>query len=151
MAIKKTTKEEEVKKTPEGEVATVVAKAVEAPKVSKRKVTSGILSIEATFNNTKAVFSDTKGNALFWSSSGTLGFRGTKKGTPFAASKVGELLAEKAENIGVKEVEVVVKGVGSGREPVIRSFLSRGFELLSVKDATPVPWNGPKPKKPRRV
>ena len=117
----------------------------------KKKLTTAILAIEATFNNTKAVVSDTKGNILFWSSSGSLGFKGAKKGTPFAASKVGEVLAEKAVTAGIKEVNAMVKGVGSGREPLIRAFVSSGIELLSIKDKTPVPHNGPKAKKPRRV
>lgn len=120
-------------------------------RVLKKKLTLAHLSIEATFNNTKAVVSDTKGNVLFWSSSGSLGFKGAKKGTPFAASKVGEVLAEKATAIGIKEVNVIVKGVGSGREPLIRAFVAPGIELLSIKDQTPVPHNGPKQKKPRRV
>lgn len=117
----------------------------------KKKLTNAVLAIEATFNNTKAVVSDTKGNILFWSSSGSLGFKGAKKGTPFAASKVGEILAEKAVTAGIKEVNVMVKGVGSGREPLIRAFVAPGIELLSIKDKTPVPHNGPKAKKPRRV
>ena len=126
-------------------------KAAPAPKGPKKKVTSGVLHIEATFNNTKVLFSDKSGNTLFWSSAGSLGFRGAKKGTPFAASKVGDLIGEKAATLGVKDAEVVVLGVGSGREPAIRSFMARGIEITSIKDATPVPHNGPKPKKPRRV
>jgi small subunit ribosomal protein S11 len=120
-------------------------------RTAKKKVTTGILSIEATFNNTKAVVSDKLGNVLFWSSSGSLGFKGAKKGTPFAATKVGEILAEKATALGIKEVSVIVRGVGSGREPLVRGFIATGIELLGVKDRTPVPHNGPKPKKPRRV
>lgn len=117
----------------------------------KKKLVTSVLSIEATFNNTKASVTDAKGNVLFWSSAGALGFKGAKKGTPFAASKVGEVLAEKATVIGVKETHVVVRGVGSGREPLIRAFVAPGIDLLSVKDMTPVPHNGPKAKKPRRV
>lgn len=120
-------------------------------RTAKKRLTSAILSIESTFNNTKAVVSDMKGNVLFWSSAGSLGFKGAKKGTPFAASKVGEVLSEKAMASGIKEVSSVVRGVGSGREPLIRAFISGGIELLSIKDQTPVPHNGPKPKKPRRV
>lgn len=120
-------------------------------KASKKKVAEGILYVEATFNNTKVSLTDRKGNVLFWSSSGSLGFKGAKKGTPFAAAKVGDLIGEKAEAIGVKEADVVVKGVGTGRESAIRSFMARGIELTSIKDKTPVPFNGPKPKKPRRV
>ncbi len=120
-------------------------------KLPKKKITSGTLHVEATFNNTKAVFSDKQGNTLFWSSAGSLGFRGAKKGTPFAASKVGDVVGEKAQALGIKDIDVVVKGVGSGREPTIRAFLARGMELTGVRDATPVPHNGPKAKKPRRV
>jgi small subunit ribosomal protein S11 len=120
-------------------------------RTSKRKISGGILHVEATFNNTKAIFSDKSGNAVFWSSAGSLGFKGAKKGTPFAAGKVGDLLGEKAKAIGVKEVDVYVKGVGSGREPTIRSFIAHGIDLLSIKDRTPVPFNGPRAKKPRRV
>jgi len=120
-------------------------------KTAKKKITSGILFIDATFNNTKVLFGDKLGNTLFWSSAGSLGFRGAKKGTPFAASKVGDLIGDKAAILGVKDSEVVVRGVGSGREPVIRAFMAHSIEITSIKDATPVPHNGPKPKKPRRV
>jgi len=120
-------------------------------KAGKRKITAGILSVEATFNNTKVTFSDKSGNTLFWSSSGSLGFKGAKKGTPFAASKVGDIIGDKAQTLGVKEADVVIKGVGSGREPAVRAFMAHGVELTSIKDVTPVPHNGPKPKKPRRV
>jgi len=122
-----------------------------ANRLGKRKLTSGILFVQATFNNTKAIFTDQAGNMVFGSSAGSLGFRGAKKGTPFAAGRVGELLGEKAKAIGVKEVDIVVKGVGSGREPAIRSFMAHGIDIKSLKDKTPVPHNGPRAKKPRRV
>jgi len=121
------------------------------PKTPKKKITSGVLHVEATFNNTKVLFSDKIGNTLFWSTAGSLGFRGAKKGTPFAASKVGDLIGSKASVLGVKDADVVVLGVGSGREPAIRAFMAHGIEITSIKDATPVPHNGPKAKKPRRV
>jgi len=127
------------------------ATAEKQVRVPKKKLTTGTLHVEATFNNTKVVFSDKSGNSLFWSSSGSLGFKGAKKGTPFAASKVGETVGEKAANLGIKDADVVVKGVGSGREPAIRGFMSHNIEITAIKDATPVPHNGPKPKKPRRV
>jgi len=120
-------------------------------KTPKKKIISGILFVDATFNNTKVLFGDKLGNTLFWSSAGTLGFRGAKKGTPFAASKVGDLIGDKAATLGVKDSDIVVRGVGSGREPAIRAFMAHGIEITSIKDATPVPHNGPKPKKPRRV
>lgn len=120
-------------------------------KTPKKKVTSGTLHIDATFNNTKVLFGDKLGNTLFWSSAGSLGFKGAKKGTPFAASKVGDVIGSRAAMLGVKDADVVVLGVGSGREPAIRAFMAHGIEITSIQDATPVPHNGPKPKKPRRV
>ncbi|MES2416103.1 MAG: 30S ribosomal protein S11 [Patescibacteria group bacterium] len=142
MANKETTTQdantEEVKKAP-------------VSKTAKKKLTAGILHVEATFNNTKVLFSDKSGNTVFWTSTGSLGFKGAKKGTPFAASKAGDVIGEKAEILGIKEADVVVKGVGSGREPAIRAFMAHGIEVTSIKDVTPVPHNGPKAKKPRRV
>jgi small subunit ribosomal protein S11 len=120
-------------------------------KTPKKKVTSGVLHVEATFNNTKVLFSDKLGNTLFWSSAGSLGFKGAKKGTPFAASKVGDVIGSRSAILGVKDADVVVLGVGSGREPAIRAFMAHGIEITSILDATPVPHNGPKAKKPRRV
>ncbi len=117
----------------------------------KKKIASATLHVEASFNNTKAVVTDKTGNAIFSSSAGALGFRGAKKGTPFAASKVGEVLGEKSSALGIKEVDVIVKGVGSGREPTIRAFMTHNIEISAIRDRTPVPHNGPKKKKPRRV
>lgn len=118
---------------------------------SKKKVSSGIVSVSATFNNTKVSFSDKSGNVMFWSSSGSLGFKGAKKGTPFAAGKVGEVIAEKMKGVGAGECDVVVLGVGQGREAVIRSLAQCGIDVVSIKDKTSPPHNGPKAKKPRRV
>lgn len=118
---------------------------------SKKRLDAGILHVRSTYNNTELILTDKKGNVIAVESSGKLGFKGAKKGTPFAAAKVGETLAIKAQTLGVKEVSVVVKGVGSGRESGIRGFISKGVNITSIKDATPVPHNGPKPKKPRRV
>lgn len=117
----------------------------------KKRLDAGILYVRSTYNNTELVLTDKKGNVVATASSGSLGFKGAKKGTPFAAAKVGETLALKAQLLGVKEISVVVKGVGSGRESGIRGFISKGINITSIKDATPVPHNGPKPKKPRRV
>lgn len=119
--------------------------------ISKKKVDSGRLYIESTYNNTKLVLTDSKGNVLGTSSSGAIGFKGAKKGTPFAAAKVGEVLGGKANIMGMKEVAVIVKGVGSGRESGIRGFISKGINITSIRDITAVPHNGPKPKKARRV
>ena len=120
-------------------------------RLSKKKLETGILHVQATYNNTKLIFTDTKGNAIMWSSSGALGFKGAKKGTPFAAAQVGELLGEKASLIGEKNVDVVIKGVGGGRESALRGFTTKGIQVSSIKDTTPVPHNGPRPKKARRV
>lgn len=127
------------------------AAPAEAKSSLKKRVEVGVLCVESTYNNTKLVLTDTNGNTLAWSSSGSLGFKGAKKGTPFAAAKVGETLSQKAQTIGIREVSAVVKGVGSGREAAIRGFVSKGIGLVSIKDMTPVPHNGPKPPRPRRV
>ncbi len=127
------------------------AKNAPVASVSKKKVDVGILYVQSSYNNTQIVLTDTKGNVLCTSSSGAIGFKGAKKGTPFAAAKIGEIVGAKAAAMGMKEVAVIVKGVGSGRESGIRGFISKGMNISSIKDVTPVPHNGPKPKKPRRV
>ncbi len=143
------TAEDEGKKTED--TSAVASAPAPTGKSSKRRVDSGVLCVESTYNNTKLVLTDQKGGTLAWSSSGSLGFKGAKKGTPFAAAKVGETLAARAQELGVKEVRVVVKGVGSGRESAIRGFISKGINLTTIADMTPVPHNGPKPPKPRRT
>ena len=117
----------------------------------RRKMEGGRLYVEATYNNTKVSLSDVSGNVVVWSSSGSLGFSGAKKGTPFAAAKVGELVGDKAAAMGVKEVSVIVSGVGAGRESSIRAFATKGIHISGIKDTTPVPHNGPRPPKARRV
>ncbi len=128
-----------------------VAKAAAEKEVGKKRIEAGVLYVRSTYNNTSLTLTDKKGNVMGSSSSGSLGFKGAKKGTPFAAAKVGETLALKAQALGVKEVAVIVNGVGLGRESGIRGFISKGVSISSIKDATPIPHNGPKPKKPRRV
>lgn len=120
-------------------------------KSSKQRFSAGTLYVQATYNNTKLLLTDTSGNSIAASSSGALGFSGAKKGTPFAAAKVGELIGEKAVIVGIKDANVVVKGVGAGRESAIRAFSSKGINISAIRDETPIPHNGPKPKKPRRV
>lgn len=120
-------------------------------KVSKRHIEKGVLHVEATFNNTKALITDEKGNAIVSSSAGALGFAGARKSTPYAAAKVGEFLGEKGMLIGLKEASVVICGVGAGRESVLRAFSGKGIQIRSIKDVTPVPHNGPRPPKPRRI
>ncbi len=127
------------------------ARGSASTRTSKRKLDAGILFVEATYNNTKVALADIRGNIVTWSSSGSLGFSGAKKGTPFAAAKVGELIGERAGTMGVKEVSVVVSGVGAGRESSIRAFATKGIHINAIKDTTPVPHNGPRPPKPRRV
>ena len=120
-------------------------------RVAKRNLTSGTLHIHATYNNTMVLLADKEGNTVAWSSSGALGFSGAKKGTPFAAAKVGELVGEKAVMIGLKDVDVVIRGVGAGRESALRGFAGKGIEVTRIADDTPVPHNGPRPPKPRRI
>lgn len=117
----------------------------------KKRLERGVLHVEATFNNTKVVLTDEKGNAIMSSSSGSLGFSGARKSTPYAATKVGELIGDKAVLIGLKEASVVIRGIGAGRESALRGFSSKGVQIKSIKDETPVPHNGPRPKKARRV
>ena len=120
-------------------------------KVAKRHLEKGVLHIEATFNNTKATLTDDKGNAVISSSAGALGFTGARKSTPYAAAKVGELIGEEGAMVGLKEASIIIRGVGAGRESALRAFAGKGIQIRSIKDATPVPHNGPRPPKPRRV
>lgn len=127
------------------------AGAASSARGSKRKMDRGTLYVEATYNNTKVSLTDEKGGVVTWSSAGSLGFAGAKKGTPFAAAKVGELVGERAAAMGVKEVNVIVAGVGSGRESSIRAFATKGIGISLIQDRTPVPHGGVRPPKPRRV
>jgi len=122
------------------------------PKVSKSAMSKeGRIYIFSSYNNTILTLTDSMGNVLASKSAGKLGFKGSKKSTPFAASKIAETLGAVAEKMGLKKVQVVVKGIGSGRESALRSIANQGFEISSVKDVTPIPHNGCKPKKPRRL
>ena len=138
-----------VKKTTSGVNQELRARAL--GRMPKKKVEKGILSIQSTYNNTMLSLADEKGNIITWASSGSIGFKGARKGTPYAASKVAELVAEKARMVGLKSISINVKGVGSGRESAVRSFLANDFALDTIRDVTPIPHNGPKPPKPRRV
>lgn len=117
----------------------------------KKHVESGVAHIRSTFNNTIVTISDTKGNALSWASAGGLGFRGSRKSTPFAAQMAAEQAAKAAMEHGLRQVEVFVKGPGSGREAAIRALQAAGLEVNSIKDVTPIPHNGCRPPKRRRV
>jgi len=118
---------------------------------TRRNVTVGIAHVNATFNNTMVTITDTKGDTLCWSSSGTSGFKGSRKSTPFAGQLAAQQAAEKAIKFGVKEVDVKVKGPGSGRESAITALQSAGLTIKSIEDVTPLPHNGCRPKKRRRV
>jgi len=116
-----------------------------------KKINRGMVFINASYNNTIITVTDVKGDVLGWSTAGSLGFSGPKKATPFAASKVVAALAEKLKKIGLTDIDVIVKGVGAGRDSAIRSLSNQGFNILSIKDATPIPHNGPRAPKVRRV
>ena len=118
---------------------------------TRRHVTVGIAHIKATFNNTTITITDTKGDTLCWSSAGTSGFKGSRKSTPFAGQLAAQQIAEKAAKFGVKEVDVKVKGPGSGRESAITALQAAGLKIKSIEDVTPLPHNGCRPKKRRRV
>lgn len=120
-------------------------------KKPKKNVPYGIAHIKATFNNTIINITDMEGNTIAWSSAGTIGFKGSRKSTPFAAQLAAESVAKQVLEHGMKKVEVRVKGPGSGRETAIRTLQANGIEVGSIKDVTPVPHNGCRPKKKRRV
>jgi small subunit ribosomal protein S11 len=120
-------------------------------RIPKRKLATGRLNILATFNNTLVTLCDSKGNAVMSASSGALGFKGSRKSTPFAAAKVGEIIGEKAQQMGMKDAEVVIRGVGAGRESALRAFSGKGIGIIKISDETPVPFNGPRPPKARRI
>ena len=117
----------------------------------KKNIESGVAHIHSTFNNTLVMITDVHGNAVAWSSAGALGFKGSRKSTPFAAQLAAEAAAKGAMDHGMKIVEVAVKGPGSGREAAIRALQATGLEVTSIKDVTPVPHNGCRPPKRRRV
>ncbi len=129
-----------------------MAKPVEKAKKKKLLgITSGIVHIQATFNNTIVTVTDKNGNVIAWSSPGIVGFSGSKKSTPFAAQIAAQDAAKKALELGLKEVEVCVKGAGSGRESAIRALQATGLNVTVIRDKTPIPHNGCRPKKRRRV
>jgi len=120
-------------------------------KKEKKNVPSGVAHVQSTFNNTIITITDLEGQVICWSSAGAMGFKGSRKGTPFAAQIAGEDSARKAKEHGVKRVEVYVKGPGSGREAAIRSLQAAGLQISLIKDVTPIPHNGCRPPKRRRV
>jgi small subunit ribosomal protein S11 len=140
------TKEEVIKEAVTAEKAP--AKQVATP---KQRWENGRIYIQATYNNTIITVTDEKGGVITWMSAGSLGFSGPKKATPFAASKVAEAIAQKIEKTGPNNVEIFVRGVGSGRDSAIRSFAGKGLNITVIRDVTPIPHNGPRPAKTRRV
>jgi small subunit ribosomal protein S11 len=117
----------------------------------KKNIVSGIAHVNSTFNNTKIMITDLQGNAVAWSSAGTMNFRGSRKSTPYAAQIAAEDAGNKAKEHGMKELQVLVKGPGSGRESSLRGLAAAGFTITKINDITPVPHNGCRPKKKRRV
>ena len=140
--------EEEVLK--EGEKREQLFKKEAKVEVS-RKAREGRIYIFSSFNNTTLTLTDSRGNVLYWTSAGRVGFKGTRRGTPFAASKAVEPLMEALNKIGIEKVSVFVKGIGAGRRSVLRSLAGYGVNIVSIKDVTPIPHNGCRPRKLRRV
>jgi len=127
------------------------APIIKKKKKTKKQIQKGQAHIQCSYNNTLITITDMNGEVMAWSSSGLLGFKGAKKSTPFASTQVAGDVAEKIKKYGTGELEVFVKGVGSGREAAIRALVNRGFDLVSIKDITPIPHNGCRPRRPRRV
>ena len=132
-------------------MAKPIKQKAKAKKKALKGITSGIAHIKATFNNTVITITDTQGNVIAWSTPGVVGFNGSKKSTPFAAQVASSDAARKAKDFGLKTVEVVVRGPGSGRESAIRALQANGLMVTSIRDITPLPHNGCRPRKKRRV
>ncbi|CQR71636.1 30S ribosomal protein S11 [Sporomusa ovata DSM 2662] len=126
-------------------------KVVRTKRKERKNIEHGVAHIRSTFNNTIITITDTRGNAISWASAGGLGFRGSRKSTPFAAQMAAETAAKAAMEHGLKQIEVFVKGPGAGREAAIRSLQAAGLEVNAIKDVTPIPHNGCRPPKRRRV
>lgn len=135
------------------EETAAAAPATAAPKRKKGKriVAEGVVHIHSTFNNTIVTITDTQGGAISWASAGSVGFKGSRKGTPFAAQLAAENAAKKAADQGMRSVQVLVNGPGGGREPALRSLQGAGFAITAIRDVTPIPHNGCRPPKRRRV
>lgn len=147
---------EEEKELQKDDSAAAAASTAAAPKKKskgkkKKQVTRGRVYVQASYNNTIVTFTDAQGNTLAQSSAGRCGFKGPKKSTPYAAGVIVKNAAEKLVDIGLKDLDVMVMGIGSGREGAIRALNAQGFNIMSIEDKTPMPHNGCRPKKPRRV
>ena len=128
-----------------------MAKKIRTKKKVKKSISTGVVHIQSTFNNTIVTITDSGGNVLAWSSAGVQGFKGSRKSTPFAAQMAAEDAAKKAKEHGLKTVEVYIKGPGPGRESALRALQATGFNVVMIKDVTPIPHNGCRPPKRRRV
>ncbi len=144
-------KTQEVPKEPVAHPKGATANKAESGSGSKLRLENGRIYVHASYNNTMVTVTDPQGKVVAWLSAGSLGFSGPKKATPFAASKVAEAIVEKVRRSGPVNVDVFVNGVGRGRDSAVRSLAARGFNILSIRDVTPVPHNGPRPRKVRRV
>lgn len=142
--------EEAVVETPTGESDTATAPKKKVKK-GKKHVTKGRVYIQASYNNTIVTFTDQSGNALAQSSAGKVGFKGPKKSTPYAAGMIVKDAADRVKEMGLRDVDVIVSGIGSGRDGAIRAVNAQGFNMVTIEDRTPMPHNGCRPKKPRRV
>jgi small subunit ribosomal protein S11 len=130
---------------------TVKKSSYSKKKKSKKNILNGIAYVQSTFNNTIVTIADTSGNVISWSSAGQKGFKGSRKSTPYAAQVAADAAATKALEVGMKNLNVEIKGPGSGRETALRALQARGFKIISIKDTTPMPHNGARPPKKRRV
>ena len=144
-------KESKPAETPAQGAAGATPAATPRRKRTKRSVTEGVAHVHATFNNTIVAITDVQGQVLAWASAGSVGFKGSRKGTPFAAQMAGEAAARKVAEVGMRSVVVHVKGPGGGRESAVRALQAAGLAVVSIKDVTPIPHNGCRPPKRRRV
>lgn len=135
----------------QADIEAAVKKEAPASVPLSGQIKEGRIYISSSYNNTVVTLTDAKGNTLGWASAGSIGFKGTKKATPFAASKVSEALSLTIKKIGIQKIAVFVKGIGSGRESAIRALAGRGFDITAITDETPIPHNGCRPPKARRV
>ena len=145
-------KEKEIKKEPNKDNEKIVKKSsYSKKKKSKKGILNGIAYVQSTFNNTIVSIADTNGNVISWASAGQKGFKGSRKSTPYAAQVAADSAAAKALEVGMKNLSVEIKGPGSGRETALRALQARGFKIITIKDTTPMPHNGTRPPKKRRV
>ncbi len=145
-------KEKETKKEPNKDNEKIVKKSsYSKKKKSKKGILNGIAYVQSTFNNTIVSIADTNGNVISWASAGQKGFKGSRKSTPYAAQVAADSAAAKALEVGMKNLSVEIKGPGSGRETALRALQARGFKIITIKDTTPMPHNGTRPPKKRRV